>query len=68
MDSSAMMIWGVLFGAIGIGYFSYGRKQQAIVPLCVGIALCIVPYFVSSLSMLLLVGLLLAVLPYFIRW
>jgi len=43
LGSVAVLIWGMLFGAIGIGYFLYGKKQKAIVPLCVGIVLCPFP-------------------------
>lgn len=67
MDDSSQLIWTMLFGAIGLGFFSYGKKQKAIVPLCTGIALFIFPYFVSSLYLLVLVGFILVVLPYFIR-
>jgi len=67
MDSSSIIVWSVLFGAIGMGYFSYGRKQQAIVPLCVGLTLFVFPYFMSSVTMLLIVGVILVAIPYFIK-
>ncbi|WP_442802034.1 MULTISPECIES: hypothetical protein [unclassified Shewanella] len=62
-----MMMWGVLFGSIGMGYFVYGKRQTKIVPLCIGIALCVFPYFTTSVTMLLIVGVILAIIPYFIR-
>ena len=31
MNNSALMIWSVLFGAIGLGFFTYGSRQKAIV-------------------------------------
>lgn len=37
MDSTSLLIWGVVFGAIGLGFFTYGKKQKAIVPLFTGI-------------------------------
>ena len=67
MDSASIMAWSVLFGGIGIGYFMYGKKQKAIVPLCTGLALFVFPYFVSSVTMLLIVGVILIAIPYFIK-
>jgi len=57
----------MLFGAIGLGFFVYGKRQKAIVPLLVGIALFIVPYFISNAYVLVIVGALLVALPYYIR-
>ena len=67
MDDTSVLLWGVLFGSVGLGFFIYGRKQQAVVPLVVGIALFVVPYFISNLYLLILVGILLVALPYFLR-
>ena len=67
MDSASIMVWSVLFGGIGIGYFMYGKKQKAIVPLCTGLALFVFPYFMSSVTMLLIVGVILVAIPYFIK-
>jgi len=68
MMDSTLLLWGVLFGAIGIGFFTYGKKQKAIVPLCAGVALCIVPYFISNVYLLVLAGVLLIAAPYFFRF
>lgn len=67
MDSASIMVWSVLFGSIGMGYFMYGRKQKAIVPLCIGLSLFVFPYFMSSVTMLLIVGVILVAIPYFIK-
>lgn len=67
MEDMAQLLWGVLFSGIGIGYFIYGKKQRRIVPLCVGIALSLFPYFVTNIFMLVLVGIILVALPYFVR-
>ncbi|MGP1834115.1 hypothetical protein ACTTBA_13650 [Shewanella frigidimarina] len=67
MGSSSMIMWSVLFGAIGMGYFVYGKRQRAIVPLCVGMALIVFPYFVASVITLLIMGIILVAIPYFIR-
>jgi hypothetical protein len=67
MEDSTQLIWGMLFGAIGIGFFVYGKKQKAVVPLFTGIALFVFPYFLSNVYLLVAVGAVLVALPYFIR-
>jgi hypothetical protein len=57
----------VLFGSIGLGFFIYGRKQSAPVPLLCGIALIIFPYFVSNQLLLVGIGVVLCAIPYFLR-
>ena len=67
MQSEAQLIWGMLFGAIGLGFFVYGRRQRAVVPLVTGFALFVFPYFVSNSYALVLVGLAICAVPYFVR-
>ena len=67
LGSTAVLIWGMLFGAIGFGFFLYGRKQKAVVPLITGIALCIVPYFIANVYALVMVGVILMAIPFFVR-
>ena len=57
----------MVFGALGLGFFTYGKKQKAVVPLFTGIALFMFPYFISSVYILVIVGVLLVALPYFVR-
>jgi hypothetical protein len=57
----------LLFGSIGLGYFIYGKKQKAAVPLFCGLALMIFPYLVSNVLLLVGIGILLAAIPYFLR-
>jgi hypothetical protein len=66
MDPSTI-IWGIIFGSIGMGFFIYGKKQQVFIPLASGIGLMIIPYFVANIYILILIGLALIALPYFIR-
>jgi hypothetical protein len=66
MDSSASLLWGILFGSIGLGYFVYGKRQNRGVALLSGIALMAFPYFVSSALLIVLIGVVLMALPYFI--
>jgi hypothetical protein len=67
MNDTSTLLWGVVFGSIGLGFFIYGRKQQAVVPLVVGIALFVVPYVIPNLCLLLLAGIILVALPYFVK-
>ncbi|TAK04371.1 MAG: hypothetical protein EPO39_11675 [Candidatus Manganitrophaceae bacterium] len=66
MDTSSL-IWGMLFGSIGLGFFVYGKRQRAIVPLLAGVALSVLPYFVSNVYLMVGVGIALVALPTFIR-
>jgi predicted membrane protein len=65
--SGAWLFWGLMFGAIGFGFFIYGRKQKAAVPLVCGLSLMIIPYFVSNIFVLVTIGFALIVACYFIR-
>ncbi|TKS60357.1 MAG: hypothetical protein EWM72_01395 [Nitrospira sp.] len=67
LGSTGILIWGIIFGSIGAGFAIYGKKQKAIVPLCVGIALCVFPYFIANVYVLVGVGLVLVAIPYFVR-
>ena len=61
MDSMAVLLWGLLFGLIGFGFFLYGKKQKAVVPLITGIVLCVVPYFIANVYVLVGVGVVLLI-------
>lgn len=67
MNSSAGILIAVLTGAIGTGYFIYGKKEGRPLPMLVGAALCIYPYFVDRLWLLALIGLVLMALPILLR-
>lgn len=67
MDSTALLVWAMVFGAIGFGFFIYGKRQKAVVPLMTGIALFIFPYFVTNVYVLVLLGFALMAVPYFVR-
>ena len=67
MESESHIIWSVLFGGIGIGFFIYGKRQKALVPWVAGVSLFIFPYFVSDIFMLVAIGIGLIALPYFLR-
>lgn len=65
--STSLLLWGLLFGSVGFGYFLYGKRQAAVVPMVCGIALMIFPYFISNVLILVVIGVALAALPYFYR-
>ena len=59
------LLFAMLFGSIGFGYFVYGKKQQRFAALLAGLALIIFPYFVSNTYALAVVGLGLMAAPFF---
>lgn len=67
MENTTHLIWAMAFGAFGLGFLVYARKQRAVVPLIIGIALLVFPYFIPNVYMLVVVGSALVALPYFVR-
>ena len=65
--SEALLLWGLVFSSVGLGFFVYGKKQQRLVPLLCGLALMVFPYFVGTVPLLLGIGVVLVALPYFVR-
>jgi hypothetical protein len=57
---------GILTGAIGVGYFMYGKRQTKFVPLLAGMALCVYPYFVDSALWLVVIGAVLLAAPFLV--
>jgi len=68
MDSTALLMWGLLFGSIGMGYLVYGKKQRRGIALLSGVVLCSFPYFVSNVFLMILVGIIVMALPFFIKY
>ena len=64
---SAGLWWSMLFGAIGMGYCVYGKRQSAPIPLACGIGLLVFPWFVSNAWIMVLVGAALMAIPRFVR-
>ncbi len=67
MGSEGELLWGLLFGSVGLGFFVYGKKQTKIVPFVCGIALMVYPYFMPNAVTLVLTGLVLVAITYFFR-
>ncbi|MEH6358824.1 MAG: hypothetical protein V7745_07530 [Pseudomonadales bacterium] len=67
MPNTAIILWALLFGSIGVGYFIYGKRQGQPVVRYTGIALILFPYFVREELAMILVGISLLLLPYVIK-
>ena len=67
LGNTAVLIWSIIFGSIGTGFAIYGKRQKTIVPLCIGVTLCVFPYFIENVYLLVFVGVVLMAIPYFVR-
>ncbi|MFA6091200.1 MAG: hypothetical protein WC774_05510 [Candidatus Gracilibacteria bacterium] len=67
MDTNTLLI-EVIAGAIGTGYFIYGKNQQMMIPMICGVGLCVYPYFSDNIGFLLGIGIILIVLPFWWKW
>jgi len=56
MPTPAVLFASVLFGAIGLGAFIYGKKSYRWQPLGLGVALMVYPYFISQTWLLYAIG------------
>jgi predicted membrane protein len=65
--TTSWLLWGLVFGSIGLGFFLYGKKQRAVVPLVCGLALMLFPYFGSNVYVLVSIGLVLIAVPRFVK-
>ena len=65
MDSASVLV-GVLLGAVGVGYIVYGRRQMCGAALVSGILLCVFPYFVANIWLVLLIAAALMLLPRYV--
>jgi hypothetical protein len=65
VDATSLVI-GIFTGAIGVAYFIYGKRQARFVPLIAGMLLCVYPYFLASIPLMLAVGAALIAAPFLI--
>jgi hypothetical protein len=65
--NEAWLLWGLVFGSAGLGFFLYGKKQKAVVPLVCGLVLMVFPYFVTNTVLVVVIGVVLMAIPYFVR-
>lgn len=62
-DGTVMML-GMIWGALGTGYFIYGKKMAKAGFMLCGVGLVILPLFVSSVLYIALFGIGLSVIPF----
>jgi hypothetical protein len=67
MESSATLLWSLVFGSIGLGYLMYGKKQKKLMPFVVGVLLIALPYSISNPLMIVVSGTMLMAMPYFMQ-
>lgn len=66
MDT-ALLVWGLIFSAIGIGYFVYGRRQSNMTVRWCGLALMLYPYLVTDTLTMVAVGVAIMLIPRFVE-
>ena len=66
MDSASLFI-SMIAGCIGVGYFVYGKRQARAIPMLAGVALCIIPFCIGNLTVLILACIGLTVAPFVFR-
>lgn len=66
MDMNNLML-SLLFGSVGFGFLMFGMKMTKLVPIICGLALMVVPYFLSNAWVLSVACLGLCVVPFVLR-
>jgi hypothetical protein len=67
MDIGTTLIFSMIFGSVGIGYFVYGKRQGKLIPLLTGVALNVFPYLMSNVYEMVIIGVILTGVPWFIK-
>ena len=67
MPTPAVLFAWVLFGAIGLAAFMYGKKQAKLTPMLLGLALIATPYVIANTLLLYATGAALCVAMYWFR-
>jgi hypothetical protein len=67
LDSAAILLWGVLFSSVGLGYLIYGRRQKHKIAFYSGVGLLVYPYFVGNVTQMIIAGVILMSLPRFLK-
>ncbi len=62
--SMTNLVINVVAGLIGSGFFMYGKKRQDFRVLGFGVALCVVPYFISNTLLLLVACIAMTAAPF----
>jgi hypothetical protein len=64
MPTPAQLFIGLVAGAVGVGYFVYGKREGRFAAMLSGIGLCVYPYLVSGVLGLCVGGAILLALPF----
>ncbi|MGA7802679.1 MAG: amino acid transport protein [Gammaproteobacteria bacterium] len=67
MNTSSLLL-SLLFSSIGLGYFTYGKRQQRFGSMLAGAGLCVYTYFVSGVLLTVGIGVAFMALPFFISF
>ena len=59
------LTFSLLFGALGMGLFLFGKKAQRMPHLVAGVALMTCPYFITNIIAMASVCIVLAIIPFF---
>ena len=63
LDPTYLML-SLLFGAVGMGLFMYGKKAQRMPHLMAGVALMTCPYFIPNVIAMMSVCIVVAIMPF----
>ncbi len=64
---SGYLFFSIIWGIFGMAYFTYGKKQNQIPLIILGLLLMIFPYFVTDLFTMNILGCVLLLLPLLIK-
>ena len=64
MSLGMTLVLSTIFGAFGVGYFMYGKKQAHLSSILCGFALVVFPWFVDSVFWTVIIGLVLMAIPF----
>ena len=67
MILEASIFWSIIFGGVGMGYLLYARQQSNPFAFFSGVVLCVYPYFVDNIFMVLLIGAAVIALPFLLK-
>ena len=67
MDNTPLLLLGLLFSSVGIGYLIYGRRQKQRVFFYCGLGLMVFPYFVADVFQMVSIGVLLLIVPRYLE-
>ncbi len=56
MPSASNLFALILFGAVGLAAFVYGKKSASWKPMAIGVGLMVYPYFIDQTWLLYLIG------------